>query len=111
AAGAAIGGTAGGPIGAVIGGVVGLVSGIFGAEEAKRQRELQEQQLAEQRKQTALMERQAMLAYSASVVGQQVNGGVVTSVERDAYGNLVARINGKEDRKSVVSGKRGSRRG
>src|SRR5690606_14586795 len=45
AAGAAIGGTAGGPIGAVIGGVVGLVSGIFGAKEAKRQRELQEQQL------------------------------------------------------------------
>lgn len=96
AAGAAIGGTAGGPIGAVIGGVVGLISGIFGAKEAKRQRELQEQQLAEQRKQTALMERQAMLAYSASVVGQQINGGVVTAVERDAYGNVVAKINGKD---------------
>lgn len=96
AAGAAIGGTAGGPIGAVIGGVVGLLGGIFGAKEAKRQRELQEQQLAEQKKQTALMERQAMLAYSASVVGQQVNEGVVTAVERDAYGNLVAKINGKD---------------
>ncbi len=73
-----------------------MISGIFGAKEAKRQRELQEQQLAEQRKQTALMERQAMLAYSASVVSQMSNQGVVTAVERDAFGNLVAKINGKD---------------
>ena len=42
------------------------------------------------------MERQAMLTYSASVVGQMTNQGVVTAVERDAFGNLVTRINGKD---------------
>lgn len=96
ATGAAIGGKSGGIWGAAIGGVIGLLGGIFGSKDAKRQRELQEQQLAEQRKQTALMERQAMLTYSASVVSQMTNSGIVSSVERDAFGNLVAKINGKD---------------
>lgn len=96
ATGAAIGGKTGGLWGGVIGGVLGLVSGLFGASEARKQRELQEKQLAEQRKQTAMMERQAMLSYASSVIGQQTVNGVVNSVERDAYGNLVATLKGSD---------------
>src|SRR5690606_17035619 len=40
-------------VGGIVGGVVGLVGGIFGSSRAKKERELQELQLAEQRKQTA----------------------------------------------------------
>ena len=96
ATGAAIGGKTGGLWGGVIGGVLGLVSGLFGASEARKQRELQEKQLAEQRKQTAMMEREAMLSYASSVIGQQTVNGVVNSVERDAYGNLVATLKGSD---------------
>src|SRR5690606_10174553 len=83
-------------IGAVVGGVAGLVGGIFGSSRAKKERELQELQLAEQRKQTALMERQNALAYSSSIIGQMTNQGIVNSIDRDATGNLVATINGSD---------------
>lgn len=83
-------------IGAVAGGLIGALSGIFGASNAKKQEELQKKQLEEQEKQTALMERQAQLTYSSSVIGQQVRGGIVTSVDRDAYGNLVATLKGTD---------------
>lgn len=98
ATGAAIGGQSGGIWGGVIGGVLGLVSGLFGASEARKQRELQEKQLAEQRKQTAMMERQAMLSYQSNIIGQMTNQGIVSSVERDAFGNLVADITGDKIR-------------
>lgn len=96
ATGAAIGGKTGGIWGGVIGGVLGLVSGLFGASEARKQRELQEKQLAEQRKQTAMMEREALLTYQSSVRGVMTRNGVVSSVERDAYGDLVANIKGSD---------------
>lgn len=83
-------------IGAVAGAVIGGLAGIFGASRANKERELQELQLAEQRKQTALMERQNALAYSSSIIGQMTNQGIVHSVDRDATGNLVATINGSD---------------
>lgn len=101
ASGLAIGTLTGGPVlGTIIGGAVGLIGGLFGAgsarKEAKRQADLQEKQLAEQKKQTAIMERQAALAYTSSVIGQMTNQGIVTSVDRDAFGNLTAKISGKD---------------
>lgn len=93
-------GAIGGPAGMAIGGLVGLIGGLFGGrsrrKERERQEELQRQQLEEQRKQTRLMERQQMLAYSSSVIGQMTNQGVVTSVDRDEFGNLVASVRGDE---------------
>lgn len=104
-AGAAIGigaalGTAAGPlgigIGAAIGGLVGLFSGIFGAKKKRKEEAIQAAQLAEQVKQTKLLERQNALAYASSIIGQQTNQGIVTGIERDAKGNLVAVVTGKQ---------------
>lgn len=89
-------GAAFGPWGAAIGAVVGAISGIFQSAGAKKQQKLQEEQLAEQRKQTALAERAAALAYTSSITGQMTNAGIVNSVDRDAFGNLVATIKGSD---------------
>lgn len=104
-AGAAIGigaalGSAAGPlgigIGAAVGGLVGLFKGIFGAKKARKEEAIQAAQLAEQQKQTKLLERQNALAYASSIIGQQTNQGIVTGIERDATGNLVAKVAGKD---------------
>lgn len=85
-----------GPIGAIAGGLIGALSGIFGAKERKRQLALQEEQLKEQRKQTALQERANALAYSSSIIGQMSNRGVVQGVDVNEFGELVFRIEGRD---------------
>lgn len=86
-------GLAFGPIGAVVGGVIGAVSGIFGAN---RRRKLEEEQLAEQKKQTALMERAQRLAFTSSIIGQQTNQGIITGVDRNEFGDVTFRIQGRD---------------
>lgn len=83
-------------VGAVVGAVVGALGGIFGASSAKKQEKQQEAMLAEQRKQTALLERQNALTYASSIVGQMTAGGVVTGIMRDAFGQLVATVKGSD---------------
>lgn len=94
--GAATGAMAGGWIGAVAGLVIGGLSGLFSASSARRQEKLIEQQLEEQKKQTALLERQNALAYTSQIIGQQTNQGLVTGVDRDEYGNIRFRIEGQD---------------
>lgn len=91
--GAGAGLAVGGPIGAVIGGAIGAITGALGAASAKR---IQEEQLAEQRKQTALLERQNALAYASQIMGQMTAGGAVTGIMRDAFGQLVATVKGSD---------------
>lgn len=83
-------------IGAVAGAIVGAVSGILNSAEQRRQRELQNLQLLESKKQTALQNRIAALSYASSIIGQQSSMGVITSIDRNAYGDLVATINGQQ---------------
>ena len=78
--------------GGIAGGLIGLVGGIFGANKA--QKDLQAQQLAEQKQQTDLL-RQS-IAYTASVIGRMTNQGVVTGVEIGAFGDLTTRISGSD---------------
>lgn len=98
--GVAIGTMIGGPLGTILGGVggalIGGLSSLFGASRRKREEELMELQLAEQRKLVALSERQAALAYTSSIIGQMTNQGYVSSVDRSATGDLLTRINGKD---------------
>ena len=100
AAGGALSGAAAGMAfgvyGAAVGAIVGAMSGIFSASSAKKQEKLQEQQLAEQRKQTALLARQNALAWAANIIGQMTSNGMVTSIDRDARGQLVSRVSGKD---------------
>lgn len=79
-------------VGGVIGGVVGLLGGILGASKA--QKELQAQQLAEQKQQTDLLK--ASLAYTANVIGRNTNQGVITDLNVGAFGQLTARISGRD---------------
>jgi hypothetical protein len=69
---------------------------LFSASSARRQEQLQEQQLAEQKKQTALMERQAALSYTSQIIGQQTTQGIVTGVGRNEFGELTFRIQGRD---------------
>jgi TP901 family phage tail tape measure protein len=97
-------GVAGGPAGvaagaiagAVIGGTIGLLSGLFGAGKARKQEKLEQQQLAEQQKQTALMERTNALAYASQIIGRQTTNGVVTAVEVNEFGELKTKISGSD---------------
>lgn len=97
AAGAALG-TAAGPlgiaIGAGIGGLLGLAKGIFGASKARKQEALERAQLEEQKKQTALMERQNALAYASQIIGRQTTQGVVTGIEVNEFGDLITYVAG-----------------
>lgn len=83
-------------IGAVAGAIVGAVSGILNGAQQKKERELQNLQLLEAKKQTALQNRIAALSYASSIIGQQSSMGVITSIDRNAYGGLVATINGQQ---------------
>lgn len=108
ATGAALGAPAG-PIGIAIGAGIGLlvgaVGGILGAKkEREKQRLLAEQQLEEQRKQTELL-RKSALAYSSQIIGQMSNQGIVTGVDRNATGDIVFRIQGR-DLVATVDGQR-----
>lgn len=98
--GAALGTAVGGPVGTIIGaiggGIIGAISGIFGSSKRKKQEELQRLQLEEQKKQVALQERANNLAYQSSIIGAITNQGVVSSVDRDAFGNLVATVQGSQ---------------
>lgn len=82
--------------GGVVGGVVGLAGGLFGSKKArKQQEELQQQQLDEARKQTALLRQQA-LAYTSSIIGKQTVNGVITGVDINSFGELTARVSGSD---------------
>lgn len=83
-------------VGAVVGAVVGALGGILGASSAKKQEKQQDEILKEQRKQTALLERQNALTYASSIVGQMTAGGLVSGVMRDAFGQLVATVKGSD---------------
>lgn len=97
-------------IGAAVGGLVGLVGGLFGSSSAKKQQELEEMQLEEQKKQTALLERQNALAFTSSIIGQQTNQGIVTGVDRNAFGDIEFVIEGRKlkavlDRENAALGR------
>lgn len=79
--------------GAVAGGIVGLLSGALGAASAQK---IQQEQLSEQRKQTALLERQNALSYASAIKGQMTAGGAVTGITRNATGQLVATVSGEQ---------------
>lgn len=90
-------GAAFGPIGAAAGAIIGAISGIFQSAGAKKQQKLQEEALAEQRKQTKLAERAAALSFSSSIVGQQISGiGIVNSIDRNELGEMVTRVSGSD---------------
>lgn len=82
--------------GALIGGGIGLIGGLFGAKGArKKEQQLQEQQLAEAQKQTALLRQQA-LAYTASITGKMTTAGIITGVDINSFGQLIATVSGKD---------------
>src|SRR5690606_35129332 len=83
-------------IGTAIGAVLGGISGIFGAKKAREQERLQREQLAESKRQTALQERIAQLSYTSSIVGSRTNLGTIQGIDRDEFGNVIARIEGKD---------------
>lgn len=94
--GAALGTAIAPGIGTAVGAVFGAVSGIFGSSQAKKQQKLQEEQLAQQKKLVALQERQNALTYTSSIIGQMINGGIVTSIDRNEFGNLTTKVSGKD---------------
>lgn len=84
-------------VGGVVGGVLGALGGLFGGKKREKELKLQEDQLAEQQKQTKLMERQNALAYASQVIGRYVEGaGVISNIDIDATGNLVAKVEGDD---------------
>lgn len=82
--------------GGIIGGAIGAIGGIFGSSKAKKQEELQKKQLAEAEKQTKLQERQNALAYTASIIGRGTSSGIVTGIEANERGELVAKFSGQD---------------
>lgn len=98
-------------IGTVLGGLIGGLGGFFGSKKAKKQEELQKKQLEEAEKQTKLLERQNALAYTSSIIGRQTTSGIVTGVEINESGELIARLSGQNIdlilRRTTKSKKRG----
>jgi hypothetical protein len=78
--------------GAAIGAGIGLLGGILGASKA--QKALQEQQLAQQQEQTALLK--ASLAYTSSIIGRDTVNGIITNINVGAEGQLVATVSGSD---------------
>ncbi|MEI2271833.1 hypothetical protein OHD16_06730 [Sphingobacterium sp. ML3W] len=98
------------PIGAAVGAVLGAVGGILSANKANKQRELEEQQLLEQKRTNMLLERQQALAFTSSITGQATNQGIVTGVERNEFGDIVFEIEGRKlktviDRENLAQGR------
>lgn len=99
ATGAAIGvslGASAGPWGAIAGALLGGLAGIFSASKAKKQEELQKQQVELQKRQLDEQKRANALAYSSAIIGQMTNQGLITGIDRDAFGNIVGRISGQD---------------
>jgi gas vesicle protein len=95
AVGASIGGifgTTGTYIGAGVGALVGLVAGLFGA--SKERKKLQQDQLEQAKEQTAALK--ASLAYTSSIVGRVTQAGLITGVDLNATGQLIAVVSGKQ---------------
>lgn len=100
AASGAVLGTALGPggtlLGGAIGGLAGAISGIFGSSSKRKQEQLEEQQLAEQKKTNALLDRQSRLAYSSQIVGRMTDRGVISGVDVNEFGQLTTTIQGQD---------------
>lgn len=94
--GAAAGFAVGGPLGAAIGGGLGLLSGLFGASKAKKEEQIQQQQLNEQKRQTALLERANALAYASQIVGRQTLNGLIQSVDINEFGQVITKVAGND---------------
>jgi len=84
------------PIGAAIGALVGAIGGFLSASKANKQRELEEAQIAEQKRTNQLLERQNALAFTSSIIGQKTNQGIVTGVDRNAFGDITFEIEGRK---------------
>lgn len=97
--------------GAIIGGAVGLLGGIFGASKAKKEEQIQKEQLEEQKKQTALLERQNALVYSSQIIGRQTVNGLVTGVEINEFGELTTKISGQDLQVVLTRANRSRQRG
>lgn len=82
--------------GAVVGGAIGLISGLFSASKAKKQEELQQKQLEAQQETNELIARQNALAYTSSIVGRMTTQGIITGADINSFGQLTARISGKD---------------
>ena len=89
-------GMAFGPWGAAIGAVVGGISGIFRAKKARKQERLQQQQLEEQKKANALLERMNALTYASQIIGQKTEYGIVSGVRRNEFGQIVSVVQGQD---------------
>jgi hypothetical protein len=83
-------------VGAVGGFIVGGISGIFGASKAKKQEELQQKQLEQQKLTNELLARQNALAYTSSIIGRMTQQGIVTGVDLNSFGELTATVSGKD---------------
>jgi len=95
--GALIGTALGGPIiGTAIGAVVGAIGGLISASKAKKQEELQQKQLEQQKLTNELIARQNALAYTTSIVGRMTNQGIITGVDINSFGQLTATVSGKD---------------
>lgn len=82
--------------GAIAGGLVGAVSGIFGSSSRRKQEELQKQQLEEQKKTNALIDRQNKLSYSSQIIGRVSDRGVITGVDVNEFGEITTKLNGTD---------------
>lgn len=95
AAGAAIGSVVpviGTAIGAVGGALIGLTAGLIGASKARKAEAAAA--LAQQQQQTALL--RASIAYTSSIIGRMTTQGLVTNVDLNAFGQLTAKVSGKD---------------
>ena len=89
-------GMAFGPWGAAIGAVAGGVSGLIKAGKSKKQERLQQQQLEEQKKANALLERMSALTYASQIIGQKTEYGIVSGVRRNEFGQIVSVVQGQD---------------
>lgn len=78
------------------GAVVGLLGGIFGSKKAQKQEELQRQQLLEQKRANALLERMNALSYASQIIGGRTEHGIVGGVNRNEFGEITFKINGQD---------------